>query len=118
MNDYYRLTPDWVYPNQRNYTKEERPYGYSAHFIKGGHKEAGESCDAVYSDRLRQQYENHSEIARRYFKGDYLDRVSLGDLSKYLSDLFRKKVRVTAVAEECHLGNGYPLWILYYQKED
>lgn len=101
----------WVDPRNRR-TKEEYPYAYSAHYLWG---EAGPMDAAVYSDRLSQwghdKYLNAlGDLSKKHFRN-----FSPKDCSDFLSRYMDKPIECIALAEECNVGNGYPLWIFWYR---
>lgn len=111
----------WVNPHQTNYTPQERPYGYSAYYLIGDDK-TRERCSVVYSDRLYQWDHDKAQRVRDKTNDKFgIDRYgnwrkwNLETASYYLSLYWEKPIKVTAIAEECHLGNGFPLWIIWYK---
>lgn len=117
---YGRPRYDWVWPGVYERTKEEYPYAYSAHYIKGN-AETAKGCSATYSDRLRQwdhdKYRECTSIVYQTHTGsDYCWRnMTLEQCSKWMSLFYSKKIQVCAIAEECHQGNGYPIWIIFHK---
>ena len=109
---------DWVNPEADNRTKEEAPYGYSAHFL-WRHGNVSSLGSSVYSDRLSQHYGDRYDQALRNLRADN-PGLRIHDFSKQqcetlLSSCLGRRVVATALAEECHCGNGYPLWIFYFK---
>lgn len=108
----------WVDPKGPKRTKHEYPYSYSAFYLWKSAK-GNKGCAAVYSDRLEQwDYNKYKEaVAASGAKG----RMSTWDAKtcgKFLTAFFGRPTRVFALAEECNVSNGFPLWIFWFQYTD
>jgi hypothetical protein len=104
----------WVEPNMPGHqrTKEEYPYAYSAHYLFG---ERSDDASAVYSDRLSQWDHDKFKSALGELSRKHFNQFSPKDCSDFLSRYFGREVECVALAEECNVGNGYPLWIFWFR---
>lgn len=103
-------------------TKSEYPYSYDG-FVQERCGKNSEATGTVYTDRLLQwNYKNTRRLLRKYFY-DGKNEWSCGDswrdrsaerIGKFLSEWFRRKVRVVLVMEYCNASNGYPIWRIDY----
>jgi len=101
----------WVDPKRDNCTKEDWPYSYSEHYVLGT---AAKGDDAAYSDRLQQWSQENWERAWKVIGNRRFDQFSFDDANKFMSAYFDKPTKVSAIAEGCNVGNGYPYWVLWF----
>ena len=105
----------WVEPSRENRRKEDWPYSYTDHYL-WGRKQNGDS--AVYSDRLHQWSSEAWDRAWKAVGSKRFDQFTDADANKFMSAYYEKPIKVTALAEGCNVGNGYPYWILWFRDED
>lgn len=101
----------WVDPTRTD-EKWTHPYSYSEFYIFG-RSVKGDGAD--YSDRLWQwNYEKADRLWKEHV-GCRWDQASAAQLSAFMSAYHGRPLRVTALAEGCNIGNGYPYWIVWYR---
>jgi hypothetical protein len=94
----------------------ESPYGFGCYVYKGPVKTfRGDDILTDYDDRLRQFYPDKWRHAAGQLKAR-LEDASLPKLSKFLSELYGKKVKCLQVLRGCNVGNGYPYLIFVSQQ--
>ena len=104
----------WVDPrNQR--TVQEYPYSYSEFFLFGDRSGVKAAHDGLYSDRIWQWDHKKADACWAEHVGKIGWRnVGQKRLTAFLSAYLGKPVTVTAQAEGCNVGNGYPYWIAWF----
>lgn len=117
QTDRYGREYDWVRPDQKNYTRDDAPYGYSEHFIwRNGSRKSLKKSDAVYHDRMRQwdsaKYAAALVKGRRAFE-DYREE----DCEKFLTAYFGRPIKATALSEGCNVSNGYAYFVFWYEEK-
>lgn len=101
-------------------TRHIHPYSYDP-YVQERCGPNSEATTTIYSDRLLQwNYKNTRRLLHKHFyngemgsDGDYYNGRSAYKISKFLSEWFRKKVKVVLVMEGCNVSNGYPYWIFW-----
>lgn len=108
---------DWVHPNGDfgpNKTRHEAPYSYSPffHWREPKHEDG---TNAVYSDRMYQWKPERMREADKLFNKRF-EQMTREEIDKYATFYFEKPTHVTALAEGCNVGNGYPYYIIWYRE--
>lgn len=115
-----RMYPDyqWLNPEAENFTPQERPYSYSPFYIHGCARSAAKATSVEWSDRLKQSRpETYRTMTGRFgTNGDYFfGRGTIEARTDFLSGYLGRRVEITAIAEHCHPGNGYPYWQIWHK---
>jgi hypothetical protein len=112
------IFPRWVQVGGPFYTKEEAPYAYSVHVIRGPIKRfEGEGVEEIETDRLSQKYGDkwHRAYSKHMRVGPVF--ASLKSIGKALTETYGQKVRCLQVMEGCKISTGTPYWIFVTKKD-
>lgn len=78
-----------------------------------------EGSITLWSDHLRWQYPNYSEVRDKTIKTDYFDRVSTDKLENFLKLLLDDdSIALLGMNTEINPCNGYPVYTIFISKED
>ena len=74
--------------------------------------------NAVYSDRLYQwDYKKYDELCKKYFgdRGQHWSERNPEQVEQFLQEFQDDpSIRLTAIQQQVNIGNGFPLWVLFY----
>ena len=93
------------------------PYNFDAYVVwrKGKNEEI---THTLYSDRLIGEFTNEalSAAKKKNFKGqgDSFDGFKPKQIEGFLSELYKKPVRMIILQKCCNLSSGYPIWIFQF----
>ena len=80
--------------------------------------EKPENSITLWSDHLRWQYPNYTEIRDKTIKTDYFDQVSSDKLEKFLKSLLEDdNVALLGMNTEINPCNGYPVYTIFIRQE-
>jgi hypothetical protein len=113
---------DFVYPigceslpGDKNFSREEKPYGYSMYFLwslVNRNKLKNYCWD--YEDRLQTQNPEKFEEAKTSIN-EIMENYSRKQTSEFLSIYTGKKCKAVALIDSCNLANGRPLKLFIYK---
>jgi hypothetical protein len=107
------------YGNPVEYTKQERPYGYSdfVQWRRPGTSGPGEH--SVYSDRLiTWDFAKHDALCLRHFgdRGQVWSDRAPAYIEAFLREYFGKPdLELQIIMEGCNIANGFPYWVFSYR---
>lgn len=106
----------WYEQGRENFSKFERPYGYSPFFIFGNHKSI-EGAECCYSDRYRLwgQEKYDAACAAAGINGIH-GSVTRAAVDAFVKAYHGNEFSVVGMVEWCNVSNGYPCWSIHFKK--
>lgn len=102
---------------RRTRTKDEYPYSYDEFFHYGTREDVKRASGADYSDRLYSwDTDKFDELWGRHVGQKRFGMATTDELSAFMSAYHGKTLKVTALAEGCNAGNGFPYFVVWYRE--
>ena len=108
---------DWCSEDDENFTPQQRPYSYSAHYTWRDFDKNDIPADvgSVYSDRMR---EWDTEVYTEATKGlGWIENISKSQAKKLIKTYYGGKYECVGFAKTCNVSNGYGLGIFFIREK-
>jgi hypothetical protein len=103
---------------RKNYTKDERPYGYSPFFTYGSHKSI-EGAECCYSDRydLWGDEKLKAALAAAGLRGlgGGWNGPDAKKIDRFVKAYHGEQYNLVGIVEWCNASTGYPCWSIHFK---